>query len=515
MKKKFFLIVIIYGYICTVVSGQIEVWTKTAGGAGDDEAKAVASDSLGNIYVTGFFKSCSLTLGEEILQNESEEYSDVFLAKYDVTGKMRWAVSAGGLKDDEPLGISLDKSGNIYVRGCFESDFMYLGDVALENHDVGNLSMFLAKYDSSGKLLWAKSAEVLPVSHYVDGQENVYVTGEFFRGVNIFFDKVRFVPASDGLFMIKYDSNGEILWLKKGTGGLPFAISGDKNDNIYLTGIITPPEGTFENIYMSNKMTQGKSTDMFIMKFNERGKLLWKKVVGGKGDEYPRAQHVSAAGEFYIVMKYSSLDFKVEKASYRNGGGDDLLLIKYSSSGKILWAKKAGGAGHDNPVFMTCDHKENIYIVGHYYSDKICFDQLTLQNVGLNDIFIAKFSPDSELLWAKTTGGCHHDYPSGLVVDASENLYLLGVFNSNGNTGNDKIVTEFFIEKYDPAGDMIWKSAQKRTDEFDFAFGECMDNSGNLFMVGYFAGNIKYADDNIKSNGSKDLFILKCNVKNK
>jgi hypothetical protein len=209
-------------------------------------------------------------------------------------------------------------------------------------------------------------------------------------------------------------------------------------------------------------------------------------------------------------MRYTSISLNLGKEAYKNGGGDDLLLIKYDPMGNILWSKNAGGSGHDNPIFLECDASENIYLVGHYYSNQITFDHLTLTNVGLNDIFIVKFASDSKVQWAKTTGGNHHDYPNGLVVDAAGNSYLIGEFNNSAN--KDKIISEFFMEKYDPAGNSIWKNTDHRSETFDFAFGESIDKQGNLYMVGYFGGNLKFAGTDFKSLGSKDLFILKYNV---
>jgi hypothetical protein len=278
-----------------------------------------------------------------------------------------------------------------------------------------------------------------------------------------------------------------------------------------VTGQITSKTHILEDAGTMVNTGQDRTTDIFMIRFSSDGKVLCEKNIGGQGDEEVRAQYVNNNGNLYMVIRYTSINLKLEKQSVKNGGGDDLLLVKYDQSGNVLWFKSAGGSGHDNPVFLVADVNENIYIAGHYYSDKITFDNLTLTNVGLNDIFIAKFSPDSKVQWAKTTGGGHHDYPNGLLVDDAGNVYLIGEFNSSPN--KDKITSEFFMEKYDASGNSVWKSAEHRSEAFDFAFGECMDKSGNLFIVGYFGDNLKFAKTNYKSNGSKDIFILKYSVK--
>ena len=463
------------------------------------------------MFVTGFFKSGTLTLGDKVLKNKSDGGSDIFFAKYDPAGKLLWAKSAGGTGDEEPLAISCDKSGNVIIRGFFESDNIAFDGTTLKNNNKGDLSMFLVKYDGTGKLLWAKSAEVFPTAHYMDATGNIYVTGELFKNIKTSFDHHAFTPVEDGTFIVKYSPEGKVQWLKRGAGSEPFSIGVDVAGNVFVSGMITSKVHQMEGGQMFQNTGVDRSSDIFFMKLNADGKIIWEKTISGQGDEEPRAQYVNPNGNLYVVIRYTSMNLKLGQQTITNGGGDDLLLIKYDPNGEILWAKSSGGSGHDNPIFLVTDANENIYIAGHYYSDKISFDELTLNNVGLNDIFIVKFAPDGKVLWAKTSGGGHHDYPNGLLVDELGNIYLIGEFNSSPN--KDKVTSDFFMEKYDTNGNPVWKSAEHKTEAFDFAFGECIDKVGNLYVVGYFGDNLKFGKNNYKSNGSKDLFILKYNVK--
>jgi hypothetical protein len=508
--KRFFLI-LTFALSYSGLSAQSELWGKTAGGPGDEEAEGLVLDASGNVYVTGFFKSSSFSLGDKVLKNKGSDASDVFLAKYDKSGKLLWVKTAGGQGEDEPLAISLDKEGNIILRGFFEGGSIAFDNVSLENKNPGDMCMFLAKYDPSGKVLWAKSAEVLASAHTIDNANNIIVAGELMKDLNTSFDDLKFTPASQGMFIAKYSPEGKVLWVKKGAGSKAFSISADDKGNSYVSGEITGVEHSMEGGTKIVNAGPAKTDDIVILKLSSDGNIIWERSVGGQGKEETRAQYVSKDGSFYVVVRFTSIKLKLDKNTVKNGGGDDLLLLKFSSDGNLLWAKNAGGSGHDNPIYMVADKDENIFLTGHFYSSKISFDNLTLSNLGLNDIFLVKFAPDGKVLWAKTTGSSHHDYPNGLLADREGNVYLMGEFNSNPN--KNKITSEFFIEKYDPSGNMVWKSNEHRTEVFDFAFGESIDNDFNLYVVGYFEGNLKFAGTNYKSGGNKDLFILKYNVK--
>src|SRR5437764_11653492 len=90
----------------------------------------------------------------------------------------RWAVQAGGTFDDFSRGIAVDASGNSYVTGSFH-DLAVFGDVTLTS--TGGYDIFVAKYDSTGKVLWANQAGGSNFDDHglaiaLDGAGNCYVT---------------------------------------------------------------------------------------------------------------------------------------------------------------------------------------------------------------------------------------------------------------------------------------------------------------------------------------------------
>ncbi|MFZ4563460.1 MAG: hypothetical protein ACOYNU_08790, partial [Bacteroidales bacterium] len=89
------------------------LWAKGAGGPNDEMGVSVATDASGNVFVAGYFKSPSLTLGSFTLTRTGS--CNVFLAKYDAGGNVIWATSAPGTDYDIPFAVATDASGNVLV----------------------------------------------------------------------------------------------------------------------------------------------------------------------------------------------------------------------------------------------------------------------------------------------------------------------------------------------------------------------------------------------------------------
>jgi len=95
------------------------LWAQRTGGGNSDESKAITTDHVGNIYITGFSQSSTITFGNTTLTKVGEDYADIFVAKYNPSGKVLWAKSFGGSNYEEGECIIVDATGNIYLTGFF------------------------------------------------------------------------------------------------------------------------------------------------------------------------------------------------------------------------------------------------------------------------------------------------------------------------------------------------------------------------------------------------------------
>jgi hypothetical protein len=126
---------------------------ENAGNSGSDYAQSVTADSLGNSYVTGLFStSVSFDASHTYFSNGS---ADIYVEKYDPAGNVVWATTAGGNDYDLANSVAVDKEGNVFITGYFKSPTLTFGSTTLVNAGGFRYDLFLVKYDPAGNVLWA------------------------------------------------------------------------------------------------------------------------------------------------------------------------------------------------------------------------------------------------------------------------------------------------------------------------------------------------------------------------
>lgn len=158
-------------------------WAQSAGGTANDQAESVAADVFGNVYVAGCFFSVMFNAGSATQRNTGYAgSSDIFLLKYDKDGNPLMIQKPDGPEADYCSSVATDASGNVYLAGYFYDYWIQFGTTVFNKaSNDGTTDMFLAKYDASGKILWAKSAVGIGTDFAkavtADASGNVYVTG--------------------------------------------------------------------------------------------------------------------------------------------------------------------------------------------------------------------------------------------------------------------------------------------------------------------------------------------------
>jgi hypothetical protein len=209
-------------------------WAQLMGGPDHTYATKVALDADGNVYVRGEFTE-TMSIGTSNLVSSGS--SDMFIAKFNNSGALIWVRQSTGAFVDEG-GVAVDQAGNVYVTGWFEDDPIDFGAITLTN--AGALDAFVAKYDSTGTIQWARRAGGTGFDVYwdaaLDQQSNVYVAGVLGS------DAV--APAGSGGAMIaKYDPAGTLQWAYSASGpsadpvpSIATKVAVDAGGNAFLAG---------------------------------------------------------------------------------------------------------------------------------------------------------------------------------------------------------------------------------------------------------------------------------------
>ena len=175
-------------------------WTKQLGSASTDTANAVATDSSGNVYLAG------VTYGG-LDGNSNSGRTDVFVIKFNSSGTRQWTKPLGTAQNDLANGVSIDSSGNFYVAGVTYKDLD-------GNTSAGSADLFVAKYNSSGTKQWTKQLGTSGRDHArgvaTDSSGNVFVAGDTYGGLDGNTN-----AGYNDLFVVKYNSSGTKQWTKQ------------------------------------------------------------------------------------------------------------------------------------------------------------------------------------------------------------------------------------------------------------------------------------------------------------
>jgi len=199
---------------------------------------------------------------------------------------------------------------------------------------------------------------------------------------------------------------------------------------------------------------------------------------------------------------YFSGSMMADSSHYLNAqGGSDIYILKNDVNGILIWAIRAGGTGLDRPMDIACDGAGNIYITG-FCSSNAHFDTQTLTSYGLQDFFIAKYDAGGNLLWVHSGGGTVQDEGKKLDVDVSGNCVVTGTFSgtaSFGSTTLNSVINlstgipsiDVFIAFYSPSGNLVW--LKQGSSEFtDQGTGITIDGLGSIYVSGQFSDTISF-----------------------
>ena len=165
----------------------------------------------------------------------------------------------GGTGIDNAFSIAIDPSGNLYVAGSYAALMTFYNangtsfGTTLAN--TGGTDTFLAKYDSTGTVLWvarvAYTAADIAYGVQTDSGGNVYIAGQsttlavaYNADTTLFGSSVPpfLTGGTVSTSIVKYDSSGVVQWISTSHGGGGSTLRGidlDSSDNLYATGTFT------------------------------------------------------------------------------------------------------------------------------------------------------------------------------------------------------------------------------------------------------------------------------------
>ncbi|MFZ5554924.1 MAG: SBBP repeat-containing protein [Bacteroidota bacterium] len=354
-----------------------------------------------------------------------------------------WAKKAGGFSNELINSVATDASGNVYVAGYFYDYSLIFGSTTL--NCAGFYDIFLAKYDANGNVIWAKRAgeneHDASYSIATDNYGNVYVVGSFISNT-ITFGTITLTNLSifnDDMFIVKYDPSGNVIWAKS-TGGIALDKALSVTTDTLGNVYVTGVFGSNSIVFGSDTLTNSGTFNSFLTKYDSSGNVIWAKSLGGSFYDYSNSVATDASGYVYIGGYLASDTVILGSDTLSNSGAADIFLAKYDPSGNVIWAKRAGGISDDEVNSVATDAWDKIYITGYFESDTMTVGSATLSNAGSKDMFIAAYDSSGNAVWANSAGGITYDEAFSIATDAPGNVYVTGSFNGSTITfGSDTL----------------------------------------------------------------------------
>jgi len=362
-----------------VAAADDALFITAVGGTSNDYGKSVVQTSDGSYVVVGQSASYGGT------------DNDLLLVKFNSSGVEEWTKTVGGAEHDYGSSVAQTSDGGYVMTGYSNS---YGGT---------DVDLLLVKFNSSGVEEWTKT---------VGGALNDYgysVAQTSDSGYVVTGQSASYGGTDIDLLLVKFNSSGIEEWTKT-VGGADF----DRGQSIAQT--------TDSGYIVTGYSTSygGIDKDILLVKFDSSGAEEWTKTVGGTSTDigYSIAQ-TSDSG--YVVAGYST--------SY--GGTDyDLLLVKFNSTGAEEWTKTVGGASMDIGFFVA-QTSDRGYVVAGYTQSYGGAD---------NDLLLVKFDSSGAEEWTKTVGGATSDM-GYFVAQTSDGGYVVSGYSSSyGGTDHDLLL---------------------------------------------------------------------------
>lgn len=425
-----------------------------------------------------------------------------------------WARNGGGQFDDQGRAIATDANGNIFITGIAEQNAVF-GSVELGN---GWKDIFIVKYSSDGDVLWAKSAgsgNSNPEGGYgicTDIQGNCYVTGAF-EGTASFDGTTVTSQGEEDMFIAKYNPNGELIWAVS-AGGIGYDNANSicvHAGHLYVTGKVA---GIAYFGVDSLTATNG-GTDFFIAQYDTNGNFL--KAINTGGIYLDEGFDIDCGndGSVYATGFFTStIEFETDTFS---SFGRSPFIVKYDASLNEIWAKAPKLDAYAEATSLAVSGEGHCIVAG-FYQDSILFGGTVLPPKGEDDIFLASYDGNGEVLWATPAGGTGRDWPTALDIGPSNEIYLTGKFRDTAQFGQVEIISngyyDAFVAQYGSTGTPIMavNVGSDYPDPLQYdetGSGICVDLTGNCYITGTFYNTASFPPNEITSNGIADVFVAK------
>ncbi|MGV3696171.1 T9SS type A sorting domain-containing protein [Flavobacterium sp.] len=393
-------------------------WQTSLGGSREENAYSVLQTPDGGYIFSGRANSGN---GDVVGYQWNYDLfnGDVWIVKTDAAGTIQWQKLYGGHSNDGGLKIIPTSDGG-YAVACVSNSSN--GTVTTY---IGGYDYWILKLDSAGELQWQKRLGGTGDDHIRDIKQTAD------GGYIVIGYSSSNLPGTHGMkeaYVVKLSSTGTTQWWKVFGGSaddLGNTISQTADGGYILAGTTQSSNGNFTANY--------GMADIFLMKINAAGTIEWQKNMGGTKEDFGQSLIVLSDGSYVLSAASSSNDVDVTTT---NRGSTDLWIVKMNATGTILWQKSYGGSSSDcyseSKISQTSDG--GFVVCGSTISSN--GDASGNHSSGIYDAWVVKLDSQGNKQWHRCYGGSGEDDGHAVIETADKGYVIAGMSRTNTSGGN-------------------------------------------------------------------------------
>jgi hypothetical protein len=399
-------------------NGELE-WQTYFGSYSDEFASGIIQTNDGGYAIVG-----SVMFMTDSIAMYGENY-DAFICKVNSVGEVEWSKHLGGSQRDEAESI-IQLPDNSYLVAANTAS----NDRDVSNYIGGSRDAWLIHLAPSGKIISEKCFG----GSNMDGVKRIMKTQD---GGYVFAGELGSKDAGiktelEGLntWIVKLSDKLDVEW-QKVYGGSYFQHVADIKQTTDGGFIIASSAGVYDSdvpVKRDGDVTDlyGDQHDMWVLRLDSKGELLWQKILGGTGHDYSRSL-IPNGNNYFLLGWTRSKDGNI---SDFKGGKYDAVLFEIDSKGTLVWERSIGGS-QDDYLCCAASYKNGDFLLAGSTSSQ----DGDLSPSADSGIWIVKFRTSSESLSTKVNKPYFNIYT---YPNPASSILKVGFSNTNTN-GNREI----------------------------------------------------------------------------
>jgi hypothetical protein len=347
----------------------------------------------------------------------------------------------------------------------------------------------------------------------VDVAGNSYVAGSFgfsTFGGTLDLTTTNLVSAGDSDgFLAKFSNQGDCLWARQ--------IAGIQKDDAYDVivrsdgSILITGEFTGTNRIGNTTLVSGGGIDIFLAAFSSSGDLLWARAFGGTLDDFAIGLAPAANGSALFTGSFAG-NINLGAGISFSSSDDDALLMKLDSAGNVQWARRGQGAGFQLGSDVKVDAQGDIYWAGEFETN-IVIGATTLTSTGPN-IFIAKYNSAGGQISVRKVGDGEWAELPRLALGPNGRVLCSAAYYGDYTISGQALpfgADDVLLASFDSSDSLQWVTSFGGS-EVEVCTKILPDSSGAAHLIGHFRGNMIVGNTNLLTTGNTDIFVLRCSA---